>query len=173
MYMYLNEVNVALLKFFKKEYDVVSPVSGRVLSLSEVPDEIFARKLAGDGAAIDGTGDIIAAPADGELTLIFETCHAFALTLDNGIELLVHIGIDTINLKGKGFKALKEQGDRVKKGEPIVKINRKFIESKGYSLITPVLITNPDMIDDIKCNVGCSVKMGEDNIYKYYLKNFL
>lgn len=69
-----------MLDFLKKNYEVIAPVSGKILDLSEVPDEIFSKKIAGDGAAIDVTGDIIVAPADGELTLVFKTCHAFALT---------------------------------------------------------------------------------------------
>lgn len=159
-----------MLNFFKKNYEIIAPVSGKVLDLSEVPDEIFSQKIAGDGAAIDVTGNLIMAPADGELTLVFKTCHAFAVTLDNGVEILVHIGIDTVELKGEGFKLLVEQGRRVKKGEPIIKIDKEFIESKGYSLITPVLITNPDRVKDINCIVGLNVEAGKDSIYKYYLK---
>lgn len=159
-----------MLNFLKKNYEVIAPVSGKILDLSEVPDEIFSKKIAGDGAAIDASGDIIMAPADGELTLVFKTCHAFALTLDNGVEILVHIGIDTVELKGEGFKLLQEQGNRVKKGEPIIKIDKEFIESKGYSLITPVLITNPHIVKDINCIVGQNVEAGKDSIYKYCLK---
>lgn len=158
------------MNFFKKNYEIIAPVSGKVIDLSEVPDEIFSQKIAGDGAAIDMTGNIIMAPADGELTLVFKTCHAFALTLDNGVEILVHIGIDTVELKGEGFKLLVQEGNRIKKGEPIIKIDKEFIESKGYSLITPVLITNPDIVKDINCIVGRNVEAGKDSIYKYCLK---
>jgi len=159
-----------LFGFLKKDCEITAPVSGKVLDLSEVPDQVFAQKLVGDGAAIDGIGDIITAPADGELTLIFKTCHAFALTLNNGVELLVHIGIDTVNLQGEGFNALVKQGKKVKKGDPIIKIDRDFIKAKGYSLITPVLITNPAIISDIKCNIGQEVKAGKDIIYRYNIK---
>lgn len=158
------------MKFFKKNYEIIAPVSGKLLDLSEVPDEIFSQKIAGDGVAIDSTGNIIMAPVDGELTLVFKTCHAFAVTLDNGVEVLVHIGIDTVELKGEGFKLLVEQGKKIKKGEPIIKIDREFIESKGYSLITPVLITNPDIVKDINCTVGRNVEAGKDSICKYCLK---
>ena len=78
--------------------------------------------MAGDGIAIDTTGDTIVAPADGELTLVFKTKHAFALTLENGVELLVHIGIETVGLEGEGFEQLVEQGTKVKAGTPIIKI---------------------------------------------------
>ena len=77
------------------------PITGKTIDLSKVPDKVFAEKLVGDGIAINPTGDIIVAPADGELTLVFETLHAFAITLSNGAELLIHIGLDTVSLKVK------------------------------------------------------------------------
>ena len=89
---------------------LVAPVSGKIIPLSEVPDPVFAEKLAGDGMAIIAEGDTIVAPADGEVTLIFKTKHAFAMTLENGLELLVHIGLETVSLDGEGFEQLVEQG---------------------------------------------------------------
>lgn len=128
---------------------LVAPVSGKVMPLSEVPDPVFAEKLAGDGMAIMAEGDTVVAPADGELTLIFKTKHAFAMTLENGLEILVHIGLETVSLDGEGFEQLVEQGTKVKAGTPLIKINREFILSKGLSLATPVLITNVDATKSI------------------------
>ena len=159
-----------MLGFLKKTYELVAPVSGKILDLVDVPDEVFAQKLVGDGVAIDATGDVIVSPADGELSLLFKTYHAFGLTLDNGTEILVHIGIDTVKLQGEGFQALAKQGRRVKKGDPIVRINRDFIKNKGYSLITPVLITNLDSVSDIQYTSGVHVEAGKDNIYTYKVK---
>jgi PTS system D-glucosamine-specific IIA component/PTS system glucose-specific IIA component len=150
-----------------KLYNLVSAVNGRLLSLSEVPDPVFAEKMAGDGVAIDPTGDIIVAPADGELTLVFNTKHAFALTLDNGIELLVHVGIDTVSLQGEGFEQLAEVGIKVKAGTPILKINRDLIRSKGLSLITPILITNPDITSSIVTNESIDTIAGETVVLEY------
>lgn len=127
----------------------VAPVSGKAIPLSEVPDPVFSEKLAGDGMAIIAEGDTVVAPADGELTLIFKTKHAFAMTLENGLEVLVHIGLETVSLDGKGFEQLAEQGTKVKAGTPIIKIDRDFILSKGLSLATPVLITNVDATKSI------------------------
>ena len=160
--------------FFKKKkqnepLNFVTPVNGKVIELSEVPDPVFAQKMAGDGVAIDTTGDIIVAPCDGELSLIFKTKHAFAMTLDNGIEILVHIGIETVSLKGKGFKQLVEQGTKVKAGTPIIKIDRNFIKSKGLSLITPVLITNPDRVKSIDKKINMDAIAGETIIMEYSL----
>ena len=111
--------------FLKKELKLIAPIDGNTIALSNVPDPVFSQKMAGDGTAIDSTGDIVVAPCDGELTLIFKTNHAFAMSLDNGIELLVHIGIDTVSLNGEGFERLIEPGQTVKAGTPIIKINRE------------------------------------------------
>ena len=160
--------------FFKKKkqdeaLNFVAPVSGKVIDLSEVPDPVFAPKMAGDGVGIDTTGDVIVAPCDGELSLVFKTKHAFAMTLDNGIELLVHIGIETVSLNGEGFEQLVEQGTKVKAGTPIIKIDRDFIKGKGLSLVTPVLITNPDSVKSIEAKTGVDAVAGETVIIEYGL----
>lgn len=152
---------------FKKDLKLVAPVSGKAIDLSQVPDAVFAQKMAGDGAAIEATGDVAVAPCDGTLTLIFKTNHAFALTLDNGVELLIHIGIDTVELNGEGFERLAEEGTKVKAGTPIIKFNAEFIKSKGLSLATPVLITNSDSVKEIKSLTGKDVTAGEDEIVTY------
>lgn len=150
-----------------KELQLVAAVDGKVLPLSEVPDAVFAQKIAGDGVAIDPTSDIVVAPADGELSLVFNTKHAFALTLNNGAELLVHIGVDTVSLNGEGFEQLAEAGTKVKAGTPIIKIDREFIKSKGFSLMTPVLITNPDQFSTITPVENIDGVAGETIIVKY------
>lgn len=158
-----------LFKKNKKEETpkLVAPVSGKVIDLSEVPDPVFAQKMAGDGVGILATGDTIVAPCDGELSLVFKTKHAFAMTLDNGIELLVHIGIETVSLNGEGFEQLAEQGTKVKAGTPIIKIDRAFIEGKGLSLATPVLITNVDSTKSITSNTGIDAVAGETTVIEY------
>lgn len=153
--------------FLKKELKLIAPIDGSTIDLSNVPDPVFSQKMAGDGAAINSTGDVVVAPCDGELTLIFKTNHAFAMSLDNGIELLVHIGIDTVSLNGEGFERLIEPGQTVKAGTPIIKINRQIIEAKNLSLITPVLITNPDSVKSIKPIINEKVTAGNDTIIIY------
>ena len=155
---------------FKKELKLVAPATGKTIDLSEVPDQVFAEKMAGDGVAIDLTGDTIMAPADGELSLVFKTNHAFAMTLNNGVELLVHVGIDTVSLEGEGFERLVEPGKQVKAGTPILKIDRDFILGKGLKLYTPVLITNPDVVKDMKPVLGESVTAGADTVLTYKIK---
>ena len=117
--------------------------------------------MAGDGAAIMIKGDTVVAPADGELTLVFQTKHAFALKLSNGLELLVHIGVDTVSLNGEGFEQL------VEAGTPIIKIDRDFILSKGLSLATPVLITNVDAAKSITPVTTGSAVAGETTVVNF------
>lgn len=156
--------------FFKSNLELFAPVSGKVLDLAKVPDEVFATKLAGDGIAIEPNEDIIVAPADGELVLIFKTNHAFCIRLNNGIEILVHIGIDTVNLNGEGYERLTEPGRKVKVGDPILKIDREMISGRGYSLISPVLITNMEIVKDINYLTGKAVKGGKDTVISYKIK---
>ena len=146
---------------------LVAPITGKSIPLSEVPDPVFAQKMAGDGLAIDPTGDVAVAPADGELTLVFNTKHAFALTTDNGAEILVHIGLETVSLNGEGFEQLVEQGTRVKAGTPIIKFDREFIKSKGLPIVTPVLITNPDAFTSIKAIENVDTVAGETSVIEY------
>lgn len=159
-----------MFNFFKKNQEILSPVSGKVIDLSEVPDEVFSQRLAGDGVAVEPTSTEIVAPADGVLTLIFNTNHAFALTLKNGVELLIHIGIDTVALNGKGFTRLVEQGTKVKAGTPIVRVDKDFIEKSGYSLVTLALITNTDIVKDIKGAVGEIAEAGKTPVIEYKMQ---
>ena len=146
---------------------LVAPISGKAMPLSEVPDPVFAEKLAGDGMAIMLEGDTVVAPADGEVTLIFKTKHAFAMTLENGLELLVHIGLETVSLDGEGFEQLVEQGAKVKAGTPIIKVDRDFILSKGLSLATPVLITNVDATKSITAVESGEVVAGKTTVVNF------
>lgn len=150
-----------------KVASLVAPISGKVVSLSEVEDPVFSQKMAGEGVAIKPIGDTIVSPVDGQLTLVFGTKHAFVVTTDEGIEILVHIGIDTVSLNGEGFEKIVGEGQRVQAGTPIIKINRSFIEGRRFSLITSVLITNPHITESIDRfeNIECTA--GQTTIIKY------
>lgn len=159
-----------MFDILKKSFRLTAPIDGKVIPLSEVEDQVFAQKMAGDGVAIDSTGDIIKAPADGKLSLVFRTNHAFGMRLENGIEILVHIGLDTVKLEGEGFQRLAQEGQDVKAGDPVIKIDRKLVESRGYSLVTPVLITNMDKVKEINYKTGSNAVSGKDVVVSYKMK---
>ncbi|MFB8891801.1 N-acetylglucosamine-specific PTS transporter subunit IIBC [Microbacterium plantarum] len=118
------------------------PIAGTVVPLAQVPDPMFAQGTMGPGVAIDPTGDTVVAPADGIVTTVFPTGHAVGMTLDDGTELLIHVGIDTVDLQGRGFQALVQQGEGVHAGHPLLRIDTGVIRGAGYSPITPVIVLN-------------------------------
>ena len=118
--------------------------------MADVPDETFAAEVLGLGAAVDPAEGKVVAPADGEVSTLFDTHHAIGLTLDNGMELLIHIGINTVELNGEGFTAHIADGERFKRGQTLITFDKAFIESKGYKTVTPVIITNPDDYAEVK-----------------------
>lgn len=129
---------------------ISSPLEGRILELSEVPDETFSHKILGDGFAIEPTGNTVTAPCDAEVIHLFPTGHAIALKTAQGLEILIHIGIDTVKMKGEGFKALVKTGDLVKSGQPLIGFDLNLIRQKAKSTVTPVIITNMDLISSMK-----------------------
>lgn len=151
-----------MFNFFKKSLTMVAPISGKTIDLSEVPDPVFAQKMAGDGVAINSTGNTVVAPCDGTISLIMDSGHAFAITTSNGIELLVHVGLETVTLNGEGFEVLQSVNTKVTAGTPILKLNRSLIESKGISLITPVLVANPDKLKELNPIINSEVSCGKD-----------
>lgn len=127
-----------------KQLEIASPIKGTVLKLEKMKDDAFASGVLGKGAAIIPEEGKVYAPTDGVITALFPTLHAIGMQADNGLELLIHIGLDTVQLNGEGFQAMVKQGDRVKKGQLLVTFDKEFIESKGFCLETPVLVTNSD-----------------------------
>ena len=123
-------------------YDMPTPIIGEVIALTDVPDEVFASGAMGSGVAVKPTDNKVYAPFDGVVTMVIDSKHAIGLTSDTGIELLVHVGLDTVKLEGKPFKCHVIQGQSVKKGDLLLEFNAEEIEEAGYSLITPVIITN-------------------------------
>lgn len=139
----------------------LSPMEGKIIDLSEVPDEVFSSKMMGDGFAIDPTFGEIVSPVDGTITTLFPTKHAVGITSEEGLELLIHFGVDTVNLKGEGIEALVEQGAAIKAGEPILRMNLDEIKAKVPSIITPVIFTNLPEGREVSLNFGTKVKKGE------------
>ena len=134
--------------------NVYSPLKGTAIPLVEVPDETFATGVLGLGAAVIPDAGKVVAPADGEVSTLFETKHAIGLSLDNGMEMLIHVGINTVELGGEGFTAHVADGDRVTRGQTLITFDKAFIEGKGYKMATPVIITNPDDYAEINFAAG-------------------
>ena len=127
-----------------KELVVASPLKGTAMALADVPDQTFAEGILGQGAAVEPSEGKVVAPADAEVTTIFDTKHAIGLQLDNGAELLIHIGINTVEMEGDGFEAFVKEGDKVKKGDTLVTFDIEKIKAAGHPTVTPVIVTNTD-----------------------------
>lgn len=139
--------------FFKKkskELEIYTCVQGEVLPIENVPDSVFAEKILGDGIAINPSNGEIISPIDGEITMIQDSLHAIGIKVDDGIEILIHIGLETVELKGEGFTKKVNVNDRVKKGQSIVCFDKEMIEDKGYNTITMMVVINNNQIIEVK-----------------------
>ena len=136
-----------------KKSIVYAPINGKVIPLEEVKDEAFNTGSLGKGVGIVPSDGNVYAPVDGKVSVLFNTLHAIGLTTDDGMEVLVHIGLDTVKLNGKYFNAHIKQGDTVKKGDLLVSFDKEALEKEGYDITTPVIITNSnDMLDVVETN---------------------
>ncbi len=138
---------LGLLGRKKKPLTVAAPLAGEVKPITETPDPVFAEKMMGDGfcvfpAVADGV--TVVSPVAGEVINLFPTAHAVGIRAADGLEVLVHVGIDTVKLQGRGFEALVAQGDRVAAGQPLLRVDLASIQGDVPSLATPVLLTNLD-----------------------------
>ncbi len=128
---------------------LLAPLKGRSLPLEEVPDEVFSQKFMGDGFAIDPSEGRVLAPVDCEVVQVFRTGHAVGLLHSSGLEILIHVGIDTVKLQGEGFSPAVKVGQKLKAGDLILEFDLKGVGSKAKSLITPVVVTNMDKVASI------------------------
>ncbi|MCY6957685.1 glucose-specific PTS transporter subunit IIBC [Clostridium brassicae] len=155
-----EEVKEVIVKIAKDD-EFVAPIEGEILELSEVPDAVFSQKLMGDGFAVYPENGEVVSPVDGTITTLFPTKHAIGITADNGLELLIHFGIDTVNLQGEGFEALINQDDKVKAGQSILKVDLDKVTDKVPSIITPVIFTNLSEDKKLLVEFGKKVNRGE------------
>ena len=142
--------------------EIASPLKATTMDLDKVPDPVFSSGAVGQGVGLEPEGDIVVtAPADGTVVVAPSSGHAFGITLDNGVEILIHVGLDTVNLEGKGFDVKVSQGDRVSEGQELVRVDRSVIEQAGYPLTTPVLVTNTASFASVEVVGGDSVEPGQ------------
>ena len=141
------------MNLLKRKIRLFSPVNGESISISEVKDEVFANRLIGDGIAFKLYEDMIYSPCTGEITAIASTKHAIGIRGKNGIEILLHVGMDTVDLEGEGFELLVCQNEKVCQGQPLLKINKKLMDEKGIDLTTPLIVLGKDYTLKV-CNYG-------------------
>ena len=137
-------------KFSGQKMTVMLPIDGKVIPLEQLPDETFASAILGPGCGVEPTGKTVYAPFDGTVNQVASTLHAIGITSDDGIELLIHVGMDTVEMQGKGFKALVKVGDKVKAGTPLLKVDLDAIRAAGHPTATAIIVTNGDDMGELK-----------------------
>ncbi|TCZ73420.1 PTS glucose transporter subunit IIA [Paenibacillus albiflavus] len=147
--------------FFKKKgIKLVAPLSGTAVSLEEVPDPAFSQGLIGDGIAIKPNKGVLVSPCDGEVAHLIDTYHSVIIAHKSGLEVLMHIGVNTVSLKGEGFNPLVKMGDAVKQGQPLIEFDIAAIEAKGFPVITPIIMANAEVVSKLTKKSG-SMTAGE------------
>lgn len=159
---------MGIFDMFKKkkqeEKGIIALTNGELLEITEVPDEVFSNKIMGDGFAIKSNDGIIVSPVDGTVEMVFDTKHAVGLKADNGLEILIHLGVDTVNLKGEGFEVFVNAGDKVSAGDKLIKMDVDFIQKNAKSDISPVIFTNLEENQSVKVITGKVVAKEENRI---------
>lgn len=152
--------------FQPNEKNFVSPMTGKVVAMSDIPDPAFAQKMMGDGCGIELTDGTIVAPFDAKVTAAFPTGHAFGLEAkEDGTEVLIHIGIDTVEMEGEGFSSNIKVGDEVKQGEVLVVVDLEAVQEAGKSLVSPIAFTGNNKVEVFK--IGQNVVAGEKGLLNY------
>lgn len=150
---------------------IFAPVTGKVTALVNVPDPTFSQKMMGDGLAIEPTDGKVVSPIDGEVILTFPTKHAVGLKSKSGVELLIHIGLETVNMNGEGFEVHVKQGDIVKVGDPLVTFDLQLIKEKAASHITPIIISNGDQVHSYGKTTDSTVIAGESTLLELSIQD--
>ncbi|WP_223700431.1 PTS sugar transporter subunit IIA [Sutcliffiella deserti] len=160
-------------KFFgKKETEIkpteeiiYAPLSGKVTELTEVPDPTFSQQMMGDGLAILPSEGEVVAPVDGEIVQFFHTKHAIGIRSDMGAEILIHVGLETVSMNGAGFEGHVKEGDRVKAGDKLISFDMNLIKEKASSTITPIVITNGEVLESFEKRVSDNAIKGETVLF--------
>ncbi|WP_143555707.1 PTS sugar transporter subunit IIA [Selenihalanaerobacter shriftii] len=155
-----------MFNIFKKEKKsmpiIKSPLTGRIIDLEEVPDQVFANRVVGDGIAIEPTDNILYSPVEGEIKQLFPTMHAVGIETKEGLEVLLHIGINTVELDGEGFSKFVSQGDQIKEGTKLIEFDLDYIEKNATSTVTPILITNLEDSQEIELIADSEVEVSTE-----------
>ena len=157
----MSDNGIRIVTAAAKDTVLSACLNGTVVPLADVKDEAFASGALGDGIAIEPTDGELVAPADGEISSTFETHHAVGMTTADGAELLMHIGIDTVKLGGRHFTYLVNEGDKVKKGQPLIRFELEAIKAEGYPVTTPLIVCNTDDYAAVAAKASGTVKQGD------------
>lgn len=151
-----------------EQKELKSILDGTVLPLEEVPDEVFSQRIMGDGIAIEPSSSVVYAPADGEITVVMEeTGHACGMKLKNGLELLIHVGVDTVSMGGDGFELLVKEGDTVKSGTPLIKFDKEKIKAAGHPCTTMMIVTEEGKTEKISMYTGMEAEAGKTTVVSW------
>lgn len=151
-------------KEVNKEIEIYAPLTGEYINIEDIPDPVFAQKMMGEGFGINPTEGEVVSPIEGKVDNVFPTKHAIGLKADNGLEILVHIGLDTVQLDGQGFEILVSSGDTVQVGDPLLKFDLEYITNNAKDVISPIIITNSDQTESIHVNDVKAVIKGETKV---------
>ncbi|MGK0554039.1 PTS sugar transporter subunit IIA [Macrococcus capreoli] len=130
-----------------KQIEIKAPISGKYIAIETIPDPVFAQKMMGEGFGIEPTEGLVVSPIDGEIVNVFPTKHAIGIKAANGLEILIHVGLETVAMKGDGFETKVSAGDKVNVGDALLSFDIDLIKDNASSIITPVIITNSDIIN--------------------------
>ncbi|MGI8313548.1 PTS sugar transporter subunit IIA [Halobacillus mangrovi] len=147
----------------EKSVSLSAPVTGEVVVLEEVPDPVFSQKMMGEGVAVDPSKGEVLSPVDGEIVQLFPTKHAVGIKTKSGVEILIHIGLETVAMEGEGFEAYVSQGDKVKAGDKLITFDMGLVKEKAKSTVTPIIITNSDDFN-VELNAEKQVTAGTTNL---------
>lgn len=157
-----------MFHFFKKKqksYEMAATADGKVIPMTDASDPVFSSCALGGGVVIRPTGTVVVAPADGRVTATMEgSNHAIGMELEGGLEILIHIGVDTVSLKGEGFTALVKSGDRVKAGTELIRFDREALEAKGYCMEVMQIVMDGETASRVQYMTGMPAKAGETEV---------
>lgn len=155
------------------EVILTAPLTGRAVPLEQVPDPVFAQKMVGDGAAVEvgvnGQAQLVA-PCAGTVTLVHSAGHGVGISTPEGLDLLLHVGLDTVEMEGRGFQPLVSADEKVKPGQPLVRFDTGLIAREGHSLVSPVVVTNPERLDSLELVASGAVEAGRTPLLKLRVK---
>lgn len=154
-----------LFKKKEEDSDIIAPLTGKVIPLEQVPDQVFSQKMMGDGLAIEPLNKDVLSPIEGEVVDVFKTRHAISLRAENGAEILIHMGLETVQLDGKGFDIMIENGQKVKKGDILATYDINTIAEEGYKTVTPIVLLNADDYQMTNVIDGQEVTAGSETLF--------